>query len=99
MSQSTTVAGPLPFDPLRTRLDQQQGLPFLDILSRDAVAQACDSHNHRWRDRLYTPWITLGIFLSQVLSDDHSCDDAVSRFQKYRHERGLDPVSTETTSY
>ena len=32
--------------------------------------------------RIYTPWITLSIFLSQVLSDDHSCDDAVHRVQK-----------------
>src|SRR5262249_39054837 len=28
----------------------------------------------------------------------HSCDDAVSRLQKYRYDRGLPAVSTETTS-
>ena len=55
--------------------------------------------NHRWRDRIYTPWITLGIFLSQVLSADHSCDDAVDRFQKCRNDQGLPKVATDTSSY
>jgi hypothetical protein len=99
MAQPTTVGHPIPFQSLRGRFEQAEGLPFLDALSQETVAQACHSHDHRWRDRLYTPWITLGIFLSQVLSDDRSCDDAVSRFQKYRHDRGLPAVSTETTSY
>src|SRR4029077_13518251 len=32
-------------------------------------------------------------------SADHSCDEAVDRLQKFRHDRGLPPVSPETTSY
>src|SRR4029077_1114118 len=55
--------------------------------------------HHQWRERVYTPWITLSLFLSQVLSEDHSCDEAVDRFQKVRYDQGLPPVSTETTSY
>lgn len=99
MSQPTTIDRPVPFQSLRGQFQHAQGLPFLDVLSEESVAQACHSHNHRWRNRTYTPWITLGIFLSQILSDDHSCDDAVSRFQKYRSDRELPTVSTETTSY
>jgi len=41
----------------------------------------------------------LSIFLSQVLSDDHSCDDAVDRFQKSRYDQGLPAVAPETASY
>lgn len=99
VAQSTTPTNRAPFESLRHRLDQEHGLPFLDILSPDTVAQACRSTNHRWRERTYTPWITLGVFLSQILSDDHSCDDAVSRLQKYRYDRGLPAIGTETTSY
>ena len=99
MAQSATVTNRDPFPSLRTQLNQQEGLPFLDLLSPETVAQACHNNNHSWRDRIYTPWLTLGIFLSQILSDDHSCDDAVSRLQKYRYDRGLPAVSTETTSY
>src|SRR6185437_10719933 len=67
MAHSTTAAHAVPFE-ARRQLERQEGLPFLDVLSQDTVAQACHSHNHRWRERLYTPWIRLGIFLSQVLS-------------------------------
>jgi hypothetical protein len=83
----------------RDRLQDQQGLPFLELLSRALVADACQQLNYPWRDRTYTPWITLGMFLSQVLSDDPSCDEAIDRLQKARYDQGLPAVSPETTSY
>ena len=99
MAQATPTAPRLQFDSLRNQLAKQERLPFLKILSRTLVEQACRHCNHRWRERIYTPWITLGIFLSQILSDDHSCDDAVERFQKFRYDQGLPAVAPETTSY
>jgi putative transposase len=87
------------FDSLREHLDRHPGLPFLDHLSPARVNASCRERGHTWRPRIYTPWITLGLFLSQVVSDDHSCDDAVDRFQKYRSDRGLSAVSADTTSY
>jgi hypothetical protein len=78
MAQATDSSLPQQFAPQRRRLADQQGLPFLEVLSRPLVAQACRASNHTWRDRIYTLWITLGIFLSQALSDDHSYDDATS---------------------
>ena len=66
-----------------------EGLPFLAILSRSVVEAACRAFGHHWRERVYPPWITLSLFLSQVLSDDHSCDEAVDRFQKFRYDQGL----------
>jgi hypothetical protein len=88
-----------PFVSARDQLAQQEGLPFLTILSRPTIDAACRAIGHRWRERVYLPWITLSLFLSQVLSADHSCDEAVDRFQKFRHEQGVPPVSPETTSY
>src|SRR5512135_3563960 len=99
MAQATPTAPRLQFDSLRDQLAKQERLPFLKILSRALVQQACRLCNHAWRERIYTPWITLGIFLSQVLSDDHSCDDAVERFQKFRYDQGLPAVAPETRSY
>ena len=84
---------------VRARLKHQPGLPFLDLLCRALVEDRCRQLNHPWRKRTYTPWVTLGLFLSQVLSDDHSCDEAVDRFQKLRYDQGLPAVSTESTSY
>src|SRR5438445_2942302 len=97
--QSTTSPSRVQFDSLRTQLVHQKELPFLEALSRPLVEAACRQCHHQWRQRIYTPWITLSIFLSQVLSDDHSCDDAVDRFQKYRYDQDLPPVATKTSSY
>ena len=99
MVQSTAASPRHQFACLRDQLQRQPGLPFLRALSRDLVEAACRHAHLRWRQRVYTPWITLSLFLSQVLSDDHSCDDAVDRFQKYRYDQGLPSVSPETTSY
>jgi hypothetical protein len=96
--QSTNAPPRSQFDSVRDQLHQSRGLPFLKLLSRSLVDASCRHCNHFWRQRVYTPWITLSLFLSQILSDDHSCDDAVDRFQKYRYDRGLPSVSPETTS-
>ena len=99
MVHSTAPSPRLTFDSARDRIAQDQGLPFLCLLSRAAVASACHRVAHQWRDRIYTPWITLGVFLSQVLSADQSCDDAVDRLQKFRHDQDLSKVATDTSSY
>jgi Transposase DDE domain len=99
VAQSTASAPCDQFPSHRDHFARQEGLPFLRLLSRAFVEAACRDADHPWRKRIYTPWITLCIFLSQVLSDDHSCDDAVDRFQKVRYDQGLPAVATETTSY
>jgi putative transposase len=99
VAQSTAPAPRDPFVATRDQLAGREGLPFLALLSRSCVEAACRAFGHQWRERVYLPWITLSLFLSQVLSDDHSSDEAVDRFQKSRSDQGLPPVSTETTSY
>jgi hypothetical protein len=39
------------------------------------------------------------MFLAQILSSDHSCSDALERFQKYRKDYELPPVTDDTSSY
>ena len=99
MSQSTRPSIADQILSVRDRLAQQDGLPFLNSLSRSSVEAACRLSHHRWRDRIYTPWITLSLFLSQMLSSDHSCDEAVEKFQKYRRDCNLTSVSPNTGSY
>jgi len=99
VDQSTSASTRDQIHSLRDRLVRKAGLPFLDILSQTLVEATCRRFNHRWRERVYTPWITLNLFLSQTLSDDHSCDEAVDRFQKFRYDRGQAPVAPETGSY
>ena len=99
MVQSTSRSAGDQAGAVRNQFDEQSGLPFLEVLSASEVESACRAWNHRWRNRIYTPWITLGMFLSQILSSDHSCGDALERFQKYRKDCGLPPVANDTASY
>jgi Transposase DDE domain len=97
--QSTSHTAGDQADAVRNQFAQQGGLPFLEVLSPSEVESSCRSWSHRWRSRIYTPWITLGMFLSQILSSDQSCGDALERFQKYRKDCGLPPVADDTASY
>jgi Transposase DDE domain len=99
VAQSTAPPALDQVDAVRDQLKQKPGLPFLNLLSRNLVADACGRFQHKWRVRIYTPWITLGLFLSQILSDDQCCDDAVDRFQKFRSDSGLPAVAPATASY
>jgi hypothetical protein len=52
-----------------------------------------------WLDRIYSPLVTLWVFLGQVLSQDHSCRAAVARLIAHRISRGQRPCSAETGAY
>jgi hypothetical protein len=74
-------------------------LPFRDLLEPDTVAQVLEDNQVRFRDRIFTPLVTLWTFLSQVLSPDHSCREAVARLIAFRVARGEKPCGPETGSY
>src|SRR5262245_28804493 len=84
---------------VRARFARDQGLPFADSLSETSIREALDRHGVRFRDRLFSPVTTIWGFLSQVLSDDHSCRDAVARIIAHRAASGLEPCSPNTASY
>lgn len=52
-----------------------------------------------WRDRIYSPLSTLVLFIEQVLSADHSCQDAVARGVSARVALGQDPCSLNSGPY
>jgi len=66
-------------DPVRARFARNEGLPFADILTEDRIKDVLHEHGVQYRDRVFGPVTTIWGFLSQVLSEDHSCRDAVSR--------------------
>jgi hypothetical protein len=81
---------------LRRQFLQDGELPFSSILSDEVVAQALTAISACWLDRIYTPLVTLWVFLSQVLSADHSCRAAVARLIAHRISRGEFPCSAQT---
>ena len=64
---------------LRQQFLQAGDLPFKNILSEKLLEQALIAIDVPWKDRIYSPLVTLWLFLGQVLSADHSCRAAVGR--------------------
>lgn len=87
------------FEFLKRQFLQDGGLPFTDVLSRETVEQALDTIEFAWNERIYTPLVTLWVFLGQVLSADHSCRNAVARLVVHRVSQGLSVCSSRTGAY
>ena len=83
---------------LRRQFLQDGGLPFTNVLTEEVIAQALTTLRG-WLDRIYSPLVTLWVFLGQVLSADHSCRAAVARLLAHRLAQGQSPCSPETGAY
>ena len=80
-------------------LRESEVLPFHDILDADMVKSALDAEGVAFKNRTDTPWVTLCLFLSQVLDPDHSCRAAVARLIVWLAINGRKPCAPETNSY
>jgi hypothetical protein len=78
---------------------REGGLFFAGLLSEDRILQAFGNARWKWQGWIYTPATTVWTFLSQCLSPDHSCRDAVARLMAWRLARGLRPCSADTGAY
>jgi len=83
---------------LRRQFLQDGDLPFTDVLTEEVIAQALTAVTG-WLDRIFSPLVTLWVFLAQVLSADHSCRAAVARLIAHRLARGQHPCSADTSAY
>jgi len=83
---------------LRRQFLQDGDLPFTDVLTEQLIAQALAALTG-WLDRIFSPLVTLWVFLGQVLSADHSCRAAVARLLAHRLARGQRPCSAQTGAY
>lgn len=95
MSQPTQ--GPIA-EKIKSTLDSD-ALPFHDILDAKMVDDAVAAEGVEFKDRIYTPFVTLCLFLSQVLDQDHSCRAAVMRLILWLVLSGRKPCSPDTSSY
>src|SRR6516225_6197313 len=84
---------------VRARFARDQGLPLHDSLSELSILDALNEHGIKYRDRVFSPVTTIWGFLSQVLGEDHSCREAVSRIIAHRAMAGLKVCSPNTASY
>jgi len=74
-------------------------LYFAALLPQDRIEKAFGAARWLWQGWIYTPTVTVWVFLSQCLSPDHSCRDAVARLLAWRLACGLKPCSADTGAY
>jgi hypothetical protein len=74
-------------------------LPFTDALSEQSVLDLAAELKVEFRDRLFTPLVTLWVFLAQVLDPDQSCRQALARLAAFLARQGRSSCSTRSGSY
>ena len=74
-------------------------LYFASLLSEDRILELFGSTRWFWQGWIYTPAVTIWVFLSQCLSPDHSCREAVAGLLAWRLARGLRRCSAKTGAY
>lgn len=84
---------------LRRQFAQAPGLPFSELLSEKQVEEVLPQAGVTYRNRIYTPVVTICMFLSQVLDPDHCCREAVSRLIAHLAASGKPTCSSKTASY
>lgn len=78
---------------------RRDGLHFASLLSEELILNCFGKARWLWQGWIYTPTVTIWVFLSQCLSADHSCRDAVAGLLAWRLAGGLQPCSANTGAY
>lgn len=99
MTQPTPTRHTRQVGQLRQKTALAPALPFSELLPGGLAEQTIRDQAVSFRDRLFTPLVTLWVFLSQVLDPDHSCRAAVARFLAWRTAQGLAPCSADPSAY
>jgi Transposase DDE domain len=84
---------------LRRQFAQAPGLPFADLLPAELIAELLNKQDTTFYDRIYTPEVTLAMFLSQCQDADQSLRQAVTRLLAQRSAQGKPTCSSNTGAY
>jgi hypothetical protein len=84
---------------LQRQFAQAPGLPFADVLNAEQVEQVLAEQGGEFAERLYTPVVTLWVWLTQVVDPDHSLRQAVARWLAWRVSQGWPACSPDTGAY
>jgi hypothetical protein len=87
---------------LRAAVEQarrEQSLFFAALLPEESITAAFTAASAAWCGHVFTPVVIVWVFLSQCLSADHSCRDAVGRLISWLLARGQKACAAETGGY
>jgi hypothetical protein len=77
------------------KLRADKVLPFTDVLSAKSIANKINNLNYR--ERIFSPDLTIYGFLSQAINADPSCQAAVSQIITHLISQGFDAPSANTS--
>jgi Transposase DDE domain len=99
MSHSNHGAVASQVESLQRQFAQAPGLPFADLLPTELVAKLVRDQAGEFYDRIYTPLVTLAMFLAQCSEADQSLSQAVARLIAHRVAQGKPGCSSNTSAY
>jgi len=70
-----------------------------DVFNNEEVHRLCEELDVDFRERNFTPAITLGLFVSQTLSRGDACSTVMTQFNRERKRQGLMPVCEDGSAY
>lgn len=76
-----------------------ENLCFAGLLPENRILDAFGKARWHWQGWIYSPAVTVWVFLAQCLSPDHCCRESVARLIAWRLARGLRPCSADTGAY
>lgn len=74
-------------------------LPFQPLLTIAELTAVLARHLGKTAETIYTPTVTLALFLRQVVEADHSCRNAVEHLAAARAAEGLPPCAEDNGGY
>jgi hypothetical protein len=84
---------------IKAKAHALHGYELFNLLTAPELLSAVERHAPAHRERLYTPTVTLSLFMAQTLNPDASCQAAVNRHAVERVANGLPACSTSTGAY
>ena len=81
------------------RLKAQDEIRLHHLFDDEEIHRMCGALTIDFRDRVFTPAVTLGLFVSQVLSRGDACIAVMAKFNRERKDRGLPPVAEDASAY
>lgn len=84
---------------LERNLSRSTGLPFRDLLTDEAGRILAREGGVTFREKIYTPVVTLLAFIAQLLDADGSCRKAVARVIATLVASGREAPSNNTSAY
>ncbi len=84
---------------LLNQFNSSLGLPFQKVLPASMIEETLAEEGIKYRNRLFSPLVTLWAFLSQVIDGDQTCHNAVSRVIAWLAGQGKEIPSEDNSGY